>query len=164
MERFPVRWDGYARVQEQLATRLDVDHHAWALESTLNRLADSAPAPDEIERALRSGRRKERHRAANLRDNPPDLSAEQLDLDGDIDARDALDRMRAKTARKDWLLLVWVAAGHDYKAISVRLGVKPGALRARTLRLRRSLRPGIATTLDALTGSLTVSREHSAAA
>jgi len=150
MVELPHPWGAYARLQEQLDRRDQVDDLAWGLEAGLNRLLESLP-PNEIDHTVQSAGRKERYHAALRRAN---LTLEDgtggSDPDGALDARDVLDDLQARVTPMEWGLLRAIGEGHEYSELAVGEAT-PGALRARVFRLRRLLRP----TADATLGPLT---------
>jgi hypothetical protein len=56
-----------------------------------------------------------------------------------IEARQILRLVKKSAANSDWVLLYEVAAGQEYTEIAARRRATAGSLRARVLRLRRSL-------------------------
>jgi DNA-directed RNA polymerase specialized sigma24 family protein len=152
MEVSPHSWSAYARLQETLERRRRVDEYAWGLEAGLNRVLDGVCSAEDLERAVRSGARKHRHRASLLRlvcaVGEHETSAN--DPAAALDARAVLSHIQRSVAHADWVLLRALAEGYGYRHIARALDVSPGALRARTLRLRRALRPAVADILQAL--------------
>ena len=132
-------WSAYERLQEKLARRRHVDDHTWGLEAGLNRLlARDLPAAEDVDRAVRSASRKERYRIQLRRvhlavedrtGNPEDA----------LISRCCLRLLLAQITPKEWALLRAVGEGYKYKEIAVVERVAPGTLRARVLRLRRTL-------------------------
>lgn len=132
------QWDAYARVQNALDRRSTVDDYAWGLEAAANGLLDGPP-PDDIERTVRSGGRKERYRA-RLRRTFLRYAVAKTDPEREFFARERLRVIRALVRRKDWALLLGIAEGLGYAELAARWGVAPGTLRTRVSRLRASLR------------------------
>ena len=140
MSDLPEPWRAYARLQEKLARTRHVDGHTWGLETALNRILDGASfAADDLDRAVRSEARKERHRAALHRKYPPETSTGQPTPENPIHARRLLRRARVLVTGAQWDLLYAVAEGQEYKDLATVADVAPGALRARVLRMRRTL-------------------------
>jgi DNA-binding NarL/FixJ family response regulator len=150
MMQLPHPWEAYARLQEQLAGRIQVDDLAWGLEAGLNRLLESLP-PDEITQTVQSASRKERYQAALRRAN---LALEDgsgaSDPDGALDARELLDNLQTRVTPTEWGLLRAIGEGYEYEELAVVEEATPGALRARVFRLRRLLRPTAEETLSRL--------------
>lgn len=132
-------WSAYERLQDKLARSHRVDDRTWGLEAGLNRLlAGGFPAPEEVDRTVRSAGRRERYRAQLRRvhlafedktQNPEDV----------FDSRCRLRLLLAQITLKEWALLRAVAEGHKYNELAAVERVAPGTLRARVLRLRRTL-------------------------
>jgi DNA-directed RNA polymerase specialized sigma24 family protein len=142
------RWGVYVRLQQKLARRRQVDDYTWGLEAGLNRMLDGSASPENVERAVGSESRKERHRATLHRANTTDHDGiVDADLSAAVDARDALGHIRRSVGSGDWILLRALGEGFDYKDIAGVLKVGPGTLRSRALRLRRALRPAVADVL-----------------
>jgi DNA-directed RNA polymerase specialized sigma24 family protein len=140
MLEFPHPWGAYARLQGELAHRTRVDSRSWGLEAGLNHpLTQFSPDADDIERAVQSASRKERHRSTLLRIYPTTVAGFGADVVATVDARRRLRRIRARVTPDEWVLLRAVGEGLEYREIADRLKVNPGALRARVLRLRRVL-------------------------
>lgn len=136
-------WGAYARLQNELDQRQDVDDHAWGLENALNLLLDPIGIAVDPDRAVRSGARKARHRARLLRiEFHQLLDRSDAELAASLDRRDALDVIRGQVSELDWRFVRMRAAGHSYAAVARAIGVSSGALRVRFARLRRTLRQG----------------------
>jgi hypothetical protein len=143
MVDFP--WEKYACLQAQLQDNRNITNRTWGLEAGLDRIltgvpADWSPANDnDVQRAISSTERRERHRAALRRvyirneDGTPHP-------DPFFQARAELRFAKAYVTKSDWALLSAVAAGFSYTEISATNGNKPGALRVSVLRLRRQIR------------------------
>ena len=150
MTDLPYPWGDYARLQEQLARRDQVDDLAWGLEAGLNRLLES-PSLDEIERVVQSASRKERYRARLRRANLTLEAAKGASDPGNaLDARELLDDLQTRVTPKEWDLLRAVAEGYEYEYLASSEQATPGGLRARIFRLRSSLRPHAEETLSRL--------------
>lgn len=133
-------WDAYACLQGELAQRTRVDSRSWGLEAGLNHaLTECVRDAGGIERAVQSASRKERHRAELLRKYATTLGGPGADVEATVDARRRLRRIRGTVTVEEWVLLRAVGEGFKYTDIADRLKVKPGALRARVLRLRRAI-------------------------
>jgi hypothetical protein len=146
MKELPPPWGAYARLQKRLARTNRVDQ-AWGLEAALNcLLAPRGAVRSDVDsaRVARSASRKERYRARLRRIHlvgrdctpPPE---------GCIDARRDLQTAESALPRPDWILLRSLAEGHNYDELAAASRVSPGALRVRVLRLRRVVRPLLAT-------------------
>jgi DNA-directed RNA polymerase specialized sigma24 family protein len=139
MSELPRSWSTYARLQQKLTRKYRVDSEAWGLEAGLNSLVDREALPDEdVERLVRSASRRTRYqnrlRRIYLVPNNPIGNGE--------DALDAIRKLRFLIRRigvGDRAILVGVGEGYTYKELAAATGVSPGALRARVLRLRRTL-------------------------
>jgi hypothetical protein len=139
MSELPRSWSTYLRLQQRLTRKHRVDSEAWGLEAGLNSLADKgAPSDEDVERLVRSASRRARYqnrlRRIYLVPNNPMGTGE--------DAVDAVRKLRFLIRRigaGDWAILVGVGEGYTYKELAAATGLSAGALRARVLRLRRSL-------------------------
>lgn len=138
--KLPYPWSDYALLQGELASASAVDDRSWGLEAGLARLLvmpDEPRAPLEISRAMAAESRRERHRARLRRlhlegfENAPE--AESM-----IDARERLRSVQSRVSLDDWALLWAIGHGHKYRELADKLGVAPGGLRVRVLRLRRA--------------------------
>jgi hypothetical protein len=140
MSDLPEPWRAYARLQEQLARTRHVDGDTWGLETALNHILKGASfATDDLDRTVRSEARKERHRAALRRKYPPEVSTGKPTPENPIHARRLLRRARILVTGAQWDLLHAVADGQEYKDLAIVADMAPGALRARVLRMRRTL-------------------------
>jgi DNA-binding NarL/FixJ family response regulator len=150
MMELPHPWGAYARLQEQLDRRSQVDDLAWGLEAGLNQLLESRP-PDEIAVTVQSASRKERYHLALRRAH---LTIEDgsgvFDPDGALDARELLDDLRTLVTPREWGLLRAIADGYEYEELAVAEKATSGAIRVRVFRLRRFLRPVAEETLSQL--------------
>jgi DNA-binding NarL/FixJ family response regulator len=127
-----------------LARTRHVDGHTWGVETALNQILEGASsAAEDLDRTVRSEARKERHRAALRRKYPPEISTGQPAPENPIHARRLLRRARTLVTGAQWDLLRAVGEGHEYKELASVANVAPGALRARVLRLRRTLAVGL---------------------
>jgi len=101
-------------------------------------LAEDHPAPGDIERAVRSESRKERYqqqlRRVNLVVEEPAENSEDA-----VDTRRRLRLVSKLITREEWSLLRAVGEGYEYKEIAAVKKTAAGTLRARVLRLRRTL-------------------------
>jgi DNA-binding NarL/FixJ family response regulator len=139
MPDLPEQWGAYARLQERLARRQQVDDYTWGLETGLNRLLDAdLITPEYIDRAVQSESRKERYqkqlrRAYLVVEESAESSADAMD------ARRCLHQVRKSVTAEDWSLLSAIGEGYEYKEIAAVKRTAAGTLRARVLRLRRSI-------------------------
>lgn len=140
MSDLPHPWSEYARVQEKLARRNRVDPTSWGLEAALNAelTGTTLQSSEDLGRIVRSESRKERHRARLRRTYPP-TNQPPASPEARLDDRRRLTSVRARVTKGDWALFCQIGAGRDYKEISRKLKVTPGALRTRVSRLRRTL-------------------------
>jgi DNA-binding NarL/FixJ family response regulator len=140
MPDLPDQWSAYARLQEKLARRQQIDDYTWGLEAGLNRVLDKKLAVEEVEvdRAVRSESRKERYQE-HLRRLHPLIEESAGNPDDAVDARRRLRVVIKLAAPEEWSLLRAVAEGYEYKEIAAVKKTAAGTLRARVLRLRRTL-------------------------
>lgn len=133
-------WGAYALLQEHLAHRHYVNDKTWGLEAGMNRLlAGELSGEDDVDRAVRSESRKERHRT-QLRRVHLAVEDSTEDPENALEARERLRLVEAQvTAAEDWALLLAVGEGHEYEEIATGANVASGTLRSRVLRLRRTL-------------------------
>ena len=146
MTELPHPWGAYLRHQEELAHRRDVDDRVWGLEAAMNRLLDGALAPEEVDRAVDSGGRKERYRRA-LRSKRWEGQLAIPTMEDALDAGQVLEDLGTQMCDADWCLLVEVGEGYRYCEIATSRGVTTGAIRTRVCRLRRCFRPSVARVL-----------------
>jgi DNA-binding NarL/FixJ family response regulator len=139
MTDLPDHWRAYARLQEKLARRPQIDDYTWGLEAGLNRLlTEELPAPEEVDRAVRSESRKERYQEQLRRVH---LAVEESagKPDDAVDARRRLRVVRKLVTPVEWSLLRAVGEGYEYKEIAAVKKTAAGTLRAHVFRLRRTL-------------------------
>ncbi|SRR6266568_3112053 len=143
MAELPHPWGAYAHLQEQ-SRKSQIDDRAWGVEAGLNLIVASdpttPPSQDQIDRTVASTARLERYRVQlrSLYLNDEESVDPNAALQA-IAARQILQLIRKSAANSDWVLLCEVAAGQEYTEIAARRRVTAGSLRARVLRLRRSL-------------------------
>lgn len=146
MSDLPHLWAAYARLQHKLSSKACVDDRAWGFEAGLNVILASDPESEQltqndIDHAVANGARQDRYRA-KLRAIYLLQGEESGDSNANlqaIEARQNLELIKNSVKTLDWVLLCEVAAGHEYAEISAKQGTTAGNLRARVLRLRRSL-------------------------
>jgi DNA-binding NarL/FixJ family response regulator len=140
MPELPPRWAAYMRLQEELASKSDADDHAWGLEEALHRLLSDELSLEEIDRIIRSRRRRERHQA-RLRSAYliKDERQPSVELGTQMDVRQQLAELRDQVTASEWALFQRLGEGYRYKEIADLETVSIGALRARVCRLRRRL-------------------------
>jgi hypothetical protein len=141
MADLPHPWGMYARLQNYLRHEHCVGDRSWGTEAGMDRILDSAfgvpPAGEEVNQVIATSRRRERHRGSRREPLPEDIATAHPE--GALIARSELEEIRRKVGDRNWRLLTAVAAGYDYKEISVVLSVHPGAARVKVLRLRAGL-------------------------
>ena len=144
MADLPDPWGAYARQQQELSQKSQVDDKAWGLEAGLNLIlatdpALNSPSQDAIDRAVASCARLERYRA---RLRAIHLNHEEPTGNADLKAIEALQSLQlieSRVADDDWVLLCEVAEGNEYAEVAAHRDATAGSLRARVFRLRRSL-------------------------
>jgi hypothetical protein len=138
MTDLPDLWRAYARRQEKLSHRQQVDDYTWGLEAGLNRLPEEIPVLEVIDRAARSESRKERYQQQLRRVH---LAVEESagNPDDAMDARRRLRGVRKLVTPEEWSLLRAIGEGYEYNEIAALKRTAAGTLRARVLRLRRSI-------------------------
>lgn len=147
MPELPHEWSTYTRLQAQLARSHGsheriwrIDDRTWGIEAALNRLLAEQPSAEEgIDRAIRSASRKERHRKRLRRIYLPAEELSGASVEEAFDARERLRRVAGRVTPEDSALLRAVGEGYEYKEIAASTKVAAGTLRARVLRLRRTL-------------------------
>jgi DNA-binding NarL/FixJ family response regulator len=148
MSEFPHQWSPYARLQTQLACNPGgsdeqtwrIDDRTWGIEAALNRLlAEEPPVEEELYRAVRSASRKERYRKRLRRIHLPAEEPAGTSVEDAFDARERLRHAAGHVTPEDSALLRAVGEGYEYKEIAASTKVAAGTLRARVLRLRRTL-------------------------
>jgi hypothetical protein len=139
MTDLPDRWGEYLSLQEKLSRTHRVDDYSSGLEEGMNRiLAEEPPTVDEVDRTVKSASRKERYRQ-RLRNIYLKAEEPTANLDGVVDARRRLHLVRKHVSSEDWALLSEVGVGREYEDIAADRKTAPGTVRARVLRLRRTL-------------------------
>ncbi len=146
MSEIPETWRAYARLQQELAQSHQpedrtwrVNDRSWGLEAALNRfLGEPSPLPEDVDRAVRSAERRERHQQQLLRHH---LAAEEAgaNADGALDARHRLRLIKGQVTPEEWALLRAVAVGYACSEIAAAAAIAAGTLRVRVSRLRRTL-------------------------
>ncbi len=146
MTDLPPPWGDYLRLQKKLLCKTQIDNKTWGYEAGLNKILASDPAitspqPDEIQRTIASAARRDRYNKAQLRMRSleDDRSAQTAEL-GAVEAREELKLIKISVSPADWVLLLLIGVGHDYSCIAALQNSTAGRLRARALRLRRSLK------------------------
>jgi hypothetical protein len=137
----PYPWSAYARVQSDLDASSVIDDRAWGLEAGLAELLASLETPSEsatVRRAIDAESRRERHRARLRRIHFAGWENVGGEPESVLDARRRQRSVRARISGPDWALLYAIGEGHDYRELASELGVTPGRLRVRVLRLRRA--------------------------
>jgi hypothetical protein len=141
MTGFP--WDKVLCLQAELLGNPDISNRNWGVEAALDRILagefiDPVTIDSDIERAIATEQRRERHRAA-LRRRHFAVAEIGQHPEQHLIARAELRAAAYKTTPPKWRLLVSVAEGHDYGELAVAEGTTLGALRARVFRLRREV-------------------------
>jgi hypothetical protein len=139
MTDLPDQWSAYARLQEKLADRSEVDDYSWGLEAGLNRLLTAdLPGVQGLERAAQSESRKERYHA-RLRRIHLNVESSAEGPENALDDRRRLHLVKNLLAPDEWWFLLSIGEGYDYNEIAAALKTTSGALRVRLLRLRSAL-------------------------
>jgi len=142
VQDLPHPWREYLGYQRKLANSSTIDVLSWGREAALNRILSnpalcSPPSTEEINRAARSERRRERHRERLRLMHLPRL--DHVEFESAALARIDLRKVRAQTTAVEWVLLSEVAEGRSYDEIAASTGVSSGALRVRILRIRHRI-------------------------
>jgi hypothetical protein len=143
------QWREYARLQER-TDRRKLDANAWIAEDQANeflaalekgRLSQSPGARGIWLDNLRANRgKKHRRRAALLHQYQHERPDSQRSLAEQIAIHnETLSRVRESTTAQEWMILVAVAAGQDYRSIAVAIGCSDSALKTRISRSRKRL-------------------------
>ncbi|MGH9343569.1 MAG: hypothetical protein ACRD19_07405 [Terriglobia bacterium] len=139
MDDLPDQWRKYARLQEKLAKKQQVDDFAWGLEAGLNRLLESnVPPVEEVDRTVKSASRKERYQEQLRRAHLADQESAKNSADI-VDARRRLHLIKHSVTSQEYALLLAVGEGYEYKELGANQNMDTGALRVRMMRLRHSL-------------------------
>jgi len=138
MTDLPDQWGAYGRLQEKLARRQQVDDYTWGLEAGLNRVLTKELPVEEVDRAVRSGSRRERYQE-QLRRVHLALEESAGNPHDAVDARLRFRIVRKLVTLEEWSLLSAIGEGYEYKEIAAVKRTAAGTLRARVLRLRRSV-------------------------
>jgi DNA-directed RNA polymerase specialized sigma24 family protein len=144
MQDTPSKWDAYLRLQTRSSRNSTVDSYSWGLEEEMNLFLEN---PDlyigaeakHLERANAAAARRERARAKMRRDCAADLTPEPVNMDRQLDAREALRLIQHSVTPANWLLLLQVAHGHPHEGLAQERGIRPGTLRVLVSRLRNQL-------------------------
>jgi hypothetical protein len=142
MAELPPHWDAFLRLQTELSKSSSVDNRSCGLERGLNFILaksteTTSPTEEDIARALRSERRRERYRA-DLRRRYLSSKEPTFDPIPIIEMRSDLKVIRSRIPDSDWVLLNLIATGADYHELA-GLSASRGALRIRIFRLRRRM-------------------------
>jgi len=139
MSDLPDQWREYARLQEKLAKRQQVDDYTWGLEAGLNRsISKDLPAAEEVVRAVKSASRKERYQEQLRHIHLADQESAKSPVDV-VEARRRLRVITNLVTPEEFALLRAVGEGYAYKEFAAIQKTAPSALRTRVLRLRRNL-------------------------
>jgi hypothetical protein len=138
MADLPHPWGAYLRLQDELRSSTQLNNRNRGLEAGLNSILEtktpvSAPKDADIDRAVASEARRDRHQAMLRRKYLP-VGEPQSDPWPLIESRAQLRLIRAAVSASDWSLLLAVGLGYEYKEIA---GRDAAALRVQVLRLRR---------------------------
>lgn len=147
MSEFPAEWNTYARLQAQLACSHGrdmrtwrIDDRTWGIEAALNQLLSAQPSVEkEVDRTIQSASRKERYRKRLRRIHLPADESSETSVEDTFNARERLRRVAGRVTSEESALLRAVGEGYEYKEIAASTNVAAGTLRARVLRLRRTL-------------------------
>lgn len=149
MYDLPFPWDAYEEIQRRASCGDRITSRTWGMENGLNRIlaavetgayAAQSESRQDIDRAIATGARVERHRAQLLRKylrGETTHCGERRAL-----ARLRLGEVQNAVGRAGWELLGAAAAGVTCQDIANRLGISTGAVRTRLSRLRGRLRRG----------------------
>jgi hypothetical protein len=140
MTVFP--WNHYSRLQAELDNP-NISDRSWGVEAAMSRIlagefTDPLTINDDLDRAIASEQRRERHRAA-LRRRHLMIVESGPHPEQHLVARAELRAAEGKMTPPKWRLLVAVAEGYDYTDLAAAEGATLGALRARVFRLRREV-------------------------
>ncbi len=141
MKDLSVDWAEYARAQDELKqSRTSNDRH-WGLENALNKTLDdiekgSTFDRSDIERHIRSGSRRNRHRARLVRLEPITWLPSTVNPTLHYEARSELAFLHNSLDGNSLTLACKVAGGHYYSELAQAEGVGIPALRKRVSRLR----------------------------
>jgi hypothetical protein len=141
MADLPHPWDMYAQIQSKLSSLDTVNSSSWGLEAGLNHLCglsgDSDANVSSTRKKMASASRRERHRRNLIAKN---AEPDSVRIVATIEAANELDLIAKKMKPADFELLIGIANGDSYSVLSLRLGVRPDALRTRVSRLRSMAR------------------------
>ena len=145
MEKLSVGWAEYARAQEELNNSKTYNDHHCGLEYALNKTLDDLEKGDsfdrsDVERRIRTGARRNRHRTRLARLHPITWQPETNDPTQSYEARSKLAFLHDVLGDDDYLLLRKVAEGHHYSVLANEEGLETPTLRKRVSRLRSKVR------------------------
>jgi DNA-directed RNA polymerase specialized sigma24 family protein len=140
-------WAAYARLQQQ-TDRRKLDPKAWAAEEQadafLDALAGDAlkadPAAYEAWLANLATNRAKKHRRRMAllhgyqRTRPDSVSCKAHDA---AVHKESIERVRVSTTSEEWVALMSLASGEEYKSVATTQGCTESALKSRVLRCRR---------------------------
>lgn len=142
MADLPHPWGIYARLQDNLRREHRVGDRSWGTEAGMDHILDAAaglpPAEDDVNLAIATGRRRERHRGSR-RDYPLLEDFATPHPQDALNARRELAEIRCSVGNDNFELLTAVAIGWGYKEISVAMLIPLGLARVRVSRLRAAL-------------------------
>lgn len=142
MKDVPEEWAEYARIQHKLATRDELDDTSWGLEYALDQIVaakcvGTEAKPEQVQIDLESRSRRERSRAAQLREAAS--SCEIVDLTASLlEARSILTFLKINSP--DYELLITLGKGWSYKQIAAHYSCSEDSLRKRASRGRKKFK------------------------
>ena len=145
MKDLSVDWAEYARAQEELKQSKTSNDRHWGLESALNKTLDDIENGNpfnrsDVERRIRSGSRRNRHRARLIRLEPMTWLPDTVNSTPLYEARSELIFLHNALGDDNFILACKVADGYDYNELAQEEGAGATALRKRVSRCRAHAR------------------------
>lgn len=141
MKKLADGWNEYYHTQSELIESHSVNDINWGKEHALDRIVDdmqngAPPQRSNVERYIRTGDRRNRHRRSILRKRRALLEEYPQDVMQSYEAALLLRELFEKIGRRELEVVLQVGSGHSYRDLAVYYGVSVLALRQRVSRTR----------------------------
>jgi hypothetical protein len=138
MQKLSPFWDRFAAIQAHLGSSTVVDDVAWGREHALNKMLEAHEilSAEDVERAVQSESRRERHHGAIRRRHAAGVANATNDPVQMLEGRQELELVRGQVTDSEWTLLNALGVGSGYAELAAQAGVTEGTVRVRALRAR----------------------------
>ncbi len=150
MAEVPYDWAEYARCQQQLSTRAQIDDAAWGLEAGLNSILERKSASEEATetetiRTIATASRRNRYRT-NLLKRHTAYFADENNVSALLhyEARSDLAKLAFSLSFESYQLLISIGQREERCELAAKFGLSDAALRARISRARFDARKMLA--------------------